>query len=157
MIAIPLAVRADLAPSGVLRAGVNYGNFILATRDSATGESRGVAIDLARDVGHRLQVPVSLVAYDTVAHHRTATTRQTAVAAHVPGSTLAKSVLVHHELGYALAVKNLIGAVPLVAKCMGPGLVPLGPCLALAALDDVRAGHFSKRPFPCSSAAAFGG
>jgi Ala-tRNA(Pro) deacylase len=44
------------------------------------------------------------VAYDTVAHHRTATTRQTALAAHVPGSTLAKSVLVHHELGYALAV-----------------------------------------------------
>jgi Ala-tRNA(Pro) deacylase len=44
------------------------------------------------------------VSYDTVAHHRTATTRQSAVAAHVPGSRMAKSVLVHHELGYALAV-----------------------------------------------------
>jgi len=44
------------------------------------------------------------VAYDTVAHHRTATTRQSALAAHIPGSALAKSVLVHHELGYALAV-----------------------------------------------------
>jgi Ala-tRNA(Pro) deacylase len=44
------------------------------------------------------------ITYDTVAHHRTATTRQSAVAAHIPGSTLAKSVLVHHELGYALAV-----------------------------------------------------
>ena len=31
------AVRADLAPSGTLRAGVNYGNFILATKDPASG------------------------------------------------------------------------------------------------------------------------
>lgn len=44
------------------------------------------------------------VAYDTVAHHRTATSRQSATAAHVPGSRMAKSVLVHHESGYALAV-----------------------------------------------------
>jgi Ala-tRNA(Pro) deacylase len=44
------------------------------------------------------------ISYDTVAHHRTATSRQSAVAAHVPGSRMAKSVVVHHELGYALAV-----------------------------------------------------
>ena len=44
------------------------------------------------------------VAYDTVAHHRTATTSQSAQAAHVPGSQLAKSVVVHHEMGYVLAV-----------------------------------------------------
>lgn len=44
------------------------------------------------------------VAYDTVDHHRTATTSQTARAAHVPGSRLAKSVVVHHEMGYVLAV-----------------------------------------------------
>lgn len=44
------------------------------------------------------------VVYDTVAHHRTATSSQTAQAAHVPGSRLAKSVVVHHEMGYALAV-----------------------------------------------------
>ena len=44
------------------------------------------------------------ISYDTVAHHRTSTSRQSAVAAHVPGSRMAKSVLVHHELGYALAV-----------------------------------------------------
>lgn len=44
------------------------------------------------------------IPYDTVAHHRTATARQSAVAAHVPGTRMAKSVLVHHELGYALAV-----------------------------------------------------
>lgn len=44
------------------------------------------------------------VAYDTLAHHRTATTSQTARAAHVPGNRLAKSVVVHHETGYVLAV-----------------------------------------------------
>ncbi|CAN7418541.1 aminoacyl-tRNA deacylase [Pararhizobium sp. LjRoot255] len=44
------------------------------------------------------------IAYDTVAHHRTATTSQTAQAAHVPGNSLAKSVVVHHEMGYVLAV-----------------------------------------------------
>ena len=33
MAAVPPAVRADLAPTGKLRAGVNYGNFILATKD----------------------------------------------------------------------------------------------------------------------------
>lgn len=44
------------------------------------------------------------IAYDTVPHHRTATTSQTAQAAHVPGSRLAKSVLIHDETGYTLAV-----------------------------------------------------
>jgi Ala-tRNA(Pro) deacylase len=44
------------------------------------------------------------ISYDTVAHHRTSTSRQSAIAAHVPGSIMAKSVVVHHELGYALAV-----------------------------------------------------
>src|SRR5262245_28802974 len=44
------------------------------------------------------------ISYDTVAHHRTVTRRQSDVAAHIPGGRMAKSVLVHHELGYALAV-----------------------------------------------------
>lgn len=44
------------------------------------------------------------ITYDTVAHHRTATTSQSAQAAHVPGRRLAKSVVVHHEMGYVLAV-----------------------------------------------------
>jgi len=60
-------VRADLAPTGKLRAAINYGNFILATKDRATGESRGVAIDLAQEVGRRLGVPVEIVAFDSVA------------------------------------------------------------------------------------------
>jgi polar amino acid transport system substrate-binding protein len=60
-------IRADLAPTGALRAAINYGNFILATRDRATGQSRGVAVDLAREVARRLEVPLEIVAFDSVA------------------------------------------------------------------------------------------
>jgi polar amino acid transport system substrate-binding protein len=67
MIDVTPAVRADLAPTGALRAGINYGNVILATKDRATGESRGVAVDLTHEIGRRLGVPVEIVAYDSVA------------------------------------------------------------------------------------------
>jgi polar amino acid transport system substrate-binding protein len=66
MTQITPAVRADLVPTGTLRAGINYTNFILATKDRATGESRGVAIDLARELARRLDVPVGIVAYESV-------------------------------------------------------------------------------------------
>jgi len=61
------AIRAELAPTGKLRAAINYGNFILATKDKATGESRGAAIDLTTEIARQLGVPVELVAYDSVA------------------------------------------------------------------------------------------
>jgi polar amino acid transport system substrate-binding protein len=61
------AVRRDLAPTGKLRAAINYGNVILATKDKATGESRGVAVDLTRELSQRLGVPFEIVAYDSVA------------------------------------------------------------------------------------------
>ena len=67
MTTIPPAVRADLVPTGTLRAGINYGNFILAAKDAASGESSGVAIDLIRELGRRLGVPTEVVAYDSVA------------------------------------------------------------------------------------------
>jgi polar amino acid transport system substrate-binding protein len=57
------AVRADLAPNGKLRAAINFGNPILANKDSATGEARGVSVDLARELARRLNVPVELVTY----------------------------------------------------------------------------------------------
>jgi polar amino acid transport system substrate-binding protein len=63
---VPPPARAELAPTGTLRAGINYGNVILARKDPATGESSGVAIDLAREVGRRLDVPVTIVGYDSV-------------------------------------------------------------------------------------------
>jgi polar amino acid transport system substrate-binding protein len=58
----PLAA-AELAPTGKLRAAINFGNPILATRDGASGEARGVSVDLARELGRRLGVPVELVLF----------------------------------------------------------------------------------------------
>jgi polar amino acid transport system substrate-binding protein len=54
---------AALAPGGKLRAAINFGNPVLATRDQATGEPRGVSVDLARELGRRLGVPVELILY----------------------------------------------------------------------------------------------
>lgn len=57
------SLRADLAPAGRLRVGINYGNPVLATRDPGSGELSGVAVDLARELGKRIGVPVELVAF----------------------------------------------------------------------------------------------
>jgi len=60
----PTAPVAELAPTGTLRAAINFGNPILATKDPATGEPRGVSVDLARELGKRLGVPVELVTFN---------------------------------------------------------------------------------------------
>ncbi len=61
---VPPAARSDLAPTGQLRAAINFGNPILAARDPSTGEPRGVSVDLSRELARRLGVPVQLVTYD---------------------------------------------------------------------------------------------
>jgi polar amino acid transport system substrate-binding protein len=60
----PPAAVADLAPTGKLRAAINVGNPILATRDPGGGDPRGVSVDLARELGRRLGVPLQLVVFD---------------------------------------------------------------------------------------------
>ena len=55
------AVR-DLAPGGRLRAAINFGNPVLASR-GADGP-QGVSVDLARELGRRLGVPVELVPFE---------------------------------------------------------------------------------------------
>lgn len=62
--AIPPQVRADLAPTGKLRAGINYANSIIATKDPVSGELRGVSVDLMREVARRINVPLDLVGFD---------------------------------------------------------------------------------------------
>jgi polar amino acid transport system substrate-binding protein len=59
------AARADLTPTGKLRVGINLGNFLLTAKDPVTGESRGIAVDLGRELGGRLGVPVEIVGYPT--------------------------------------------------------------------------------------------
>jgi polar amino acid transport system substrate-binding protein len=61
---VPPEIRSELAPTGTLRAAINFGNPVLAQKDPATGEPRGVSVDLARELGRRLNVPVELVTYD---------------------------------------------------------------------------------------------
>ena len=47
-----------------LRAAINFGNPILATR-AADGSARGVSVDLAREAARRLGLPVELVTFDS--------------------------------------------------------------------------------------------
>ena len=56
-------VVAQLAPTGVLRAAINMGNFLLVTGRSATGDPDGVSPDMAREIAARLGVPVRYVPY----------------------------------------------------------------------------------------------
>ena len=62
---ISAAVLSDLAPTGQLRVGINYGNPVLATKDPGSGALRGVAVDLAHELGKRVNRPVELVAFDS--------------------------------------------------------------------------------------------
>jgi polar amino acid transport system substrate-binding protein len=57
----PPAAVADLAPTGKLRAVINFGNPILAGKDEASGQPKGVSVDLARELARRLGVDVELV------------------------------------------------------------------------------------------------
>ena len=57
-------VRHALAPSGTLRAAINFGNAVLAQKDAATQEARGASVDIARELASRLGVPLALVTFD---------------------------------------------------------------------------------------------
>ncbi|MFK4448777.1 polar amino acid transport system substrate-binding protein [Caballeronia udeis] len=59
------SVLSAFAPTGKLRASINLGNPILANKDAVSGEPLGVSIDLARELGKRLGLPVDLVVFDT--------------------------------------------------------------------------------------------
>lgn len=62
MSTVTAAVVRDLAPTGVLRASINLGNPVLA---HGTAQSPGgVTVDIAREVGARLDVPVEPVCFD---------------------------------------------------------------------------------------------
>jgi polar amino acid transport system substrate-binding protein len=63
--AAPDAARAELAPTGALRAGMNLSNTLFTTQDAATGELEGVSVDLMRELASRLVVPVEFVVYPT--------------------------------------------------------------------------------------------
>jgi polar amino acid transport system substrate-binding protein len=55
--------RSELAPTGTLRVALNMSNFLLTATDPVTGEPRGIAADLGRELAQRLGVPVALLPY----------------------------------------------------------------------------------------------
>jgi polar amino acid transport system substrate-binding protein len=114
------AARSELASTGTLRAGINYGNFILATRD-ASGQSRGVAVDLMTELGRRLGVATAIVAFDTVA----------AMVDAAPTGAWDIAFL-----GIDPARENLIGFSPAYLEIEATYLVPAGsPLGAVAEVD----------------------
>jgi polar amino acid transport system substrate-binding protein len=59
------AIQQAFAPTGKLRASINLGNPILASKQPQIGEPFGVSIDLARAFAQRLGVDIELVVFDT--------------------------------------------------------------------------------------------
>lgn len=58
-------IRSELAPTGVLRAGINMSNFLLVTGETVQGDPDGVSPDMARALAQRLDVPLKLVPFKT--------------------------------------------------------------------------------------------
>jgi polar amino acid transport system substrate-binding protein len=56
--------REQLAPDGVLRAAINFGNPILAKRHCLTGEPTGVSVDLATRLAALLDAQIQFVLYE---------------------------------------------------------------------------------------------
>src|ERR1044072_8743174 len=57
---VPPDALKELAPTGKLRAAINYGNSVLAQK-GPDGEPRGGSADLARDLAQRLGVPLEVM------------------------------------------------------------------------------------------------
>jgi len=57
-------VSSDIAPGGTLRVAINFGNPVLAQKNPATGEPRGVSADIARELARRLVLPHAFVTFD---------------------------------------------------------------------------------------------
>jgi polar amino acid transport system substrate-binding protein len=55
------AAASELAPTGKLRAGMNFGNTLYTSGRTATGDPVGVSADLMRELAKRLGVPLEIV------------------------------------------------------------------------------------------------
>jgi polar amino acid transport system substrate-binding protein len=64
MSTVPPEAVKELVPTGKLRAAINLGNSVLAQKDAASGEPKGITVDLARELGRRVGVPVELVTFE---------------------------------------------------------------------------------------------
>jgi polar amino acid transport system substrate-binding protein len=60
---MPEQAVSELASTGVLRAAINMGNFLLVTGKAPNGDPTGVSPDMALAIGARLGVPVKFIPY----------------------------------------------------------------------------------------------
>ncbi|EPM42991.1 transporter substrate-binding domain-containing protein [Pseudomonas syringae] len=63
MTSLDRAVLQDLAPEGVLRAAINFGNPVLA-QQGADGSPQGVSVALAKALAEELNVRLEMVTFD---------------------------------------------------------------------------------------------
>lgn len=61
---IPPAAKAELTPTGKLRAGINFQNVLLTTQ-GPSGEQGGVAVEFARELARRLGVALEIIPYQS--------------------------------------------------------------------------------------------
>ena len=57
-------ITAELAPTGVLRAGINMSNGLLVTGVRPSGDPQGVAPDMAAEIARQLGVGVAYIKFD---------------------------------------------------------------------------------------------
>jgi len=53
----------SFAPSGTLRVGINLGNPVLASEDAATKKLSGISVDIADEIGKRINLPIQLIPF----------------------------------------------------------------------------------------------
>jgi polar amino acid transport system substrate-binding protein len=61
---ISAEAKSQLAPTGKLRVGINHSNFLLVNPGSPMGAPKGIAPDLALELGRRVGLPVEFVSFD---------------------------------------------------------------------------------------------
>ena len=61
---VPDVVKQQLAPTGILRAGINLSNFLLVSGTAVDGTPQGISPDIANLVATTLGLPCELVCFD---------------------------------------------------------------------------------------------
>ena len=57
-------VKRELAPNGILRAGINLSNFLLVSSRGPDGTPEGISPDIARRVANALDLPLEFVTFE---------------------------------------------------------------------------------------------
>ena len=59
-----ISMAKSLAPTGILRVGINLGNQVVAgSSDKTEPQPKGISIDIAREIGKRVELPIELIPF----------------------------------------------------------------------------------------------